>query len=213
MLIRILFFIYLVMMFSRVEAQFMFKSGFQYDGITQHLTTSLSNYLAADDGDWVIITATEYDDIKNDSWSYVRYSNTASGSSSSSGGTGQTIRNKNEAADLNYLVSFLILYKGSGQIKIKYSDAINTGFSDIGSAITLPYSASVTSVRLLRKSPTLFASSYQYTAVYYGNGLERKLTSNTGGAWYANGDNSSITSQLGTLGVFFESISSYTKEW
>ncbi|WP_298341050.1 cadherin repeat domain-containing protein [uncultured Algibacter sp.] len=189
------------------------------DDIESFLSTSKSAYSSANDGDWVIITEVEYNnlanslnDINKSAMTDLDYSATPSSGTLSEA----TIANNDGVTIPNgsyiFAVKYKMLSESSGAtIKIKQSSTnISDEYLDLGNTLN---STTIGDNFLVLKGSNMPTTSTGYLAIYESGGQLGFLNVIGKNIWVFNGDANNLAINQGDSTVFYQGLSTTQKQW
>lgn len=196
------------------------------DNIGALLSTSLTNYNAAANGEWVIITETEYDNLASNLSSITRAGTTVSEYSipysSAINNLNGSITVSNSTTNLIPINGYLIAFKykvwnttNASGVKVKLSNsANNSGFSDIGSSLPT-HSGNFEDVFFVLKGNNTPVASNSYLGFFQSTSTLLLFNpSTTNGSYYwGSSDASTLNGQNNGKKVFYQGLSTTQMQW
>ncbi|WP_417786496.1 hypothetical protein [Tenacibaculum sp.] len=197
------------------------------DSIAALLSTSLTSYNAAANGEWVIITEIEYDNLASNLSSITRagateseYSNAVSSAINNLNGA---ITVSNSTTNLIPANGYLIAFKykvwnttNASGVKVKLSNSTNSsGFSDIGSSLPT-HSGNFEDVFFVLKGNNTPVTSNSYLGFFQSTStlLLFDDTSTTNGSYYwGASDTSTLNGQNNGKKIFYQGLSTTQMHW
>ena len=190
------------------------------------LSDSKAAYTAAADGDWVIITEAEYNNLADNLNEIVKSGSTDTeynATSSSQSAVGPYTRaNYTTTATIpnnGYVIAFKYKAVNASNVegfKVKQSStANNNGFSDLGNALP-SHSGSSESIYFVLKGNDAAVTAEGYLAMFQPAGYSINLidVSDNNGAYYGGGDISSTTNGQWTAWLAaYQGLSTTQKQW
>jgi hypothetical protein len=190
------------------------------DDIASFLITSKTAYANANDGDWIEVTETEYNDLasKLNEVSKVGTSDTQYNVTPSNTNTAQwTVVNDTNSEIPSGGFIFAFKYYINSAIdatgcKIKQSGTIDDNFSDLGNSLPI-HSATEASVYFVLKGNTTQLTTQGYISFYKSSGINMGIRSSNIENYYfgLNDVNSGFTLEDGYL--LYQGLSSTQKQW
>lgn len=194
------------------------------DDLASILSTSLADYTAAANGDWVVITEVEYNNLATmlNEVSKIGCTDLAYDDSTtiSNSGTSAWIASNVTTANIpnnSYVYAFKYYANSvtnSNTSKIKVSSTnISDGYSDLGSVLPT-HSGTSTDIHFVLKGNSTLTST-GYIAFYKGLNVNMGLKAITGNQSYywASGDSNSGLSQFNDYKILYQGLSTTQKQW
>lgn len=189
------------------------------DDISFYLSTSKAAYDAATNGEWVMITASEYNALASmlNQVSEIGTSDALyDGTSQSSNTNPWTVVNDtgNEIPSGAYVFAFKYYINSGSNVtdfKVKLSETIDAGYMDLGNPLPA-HSGNSTSVHFVLKGNATPTNNQGYLGFYKPSGVNMGFTNALGNYYFANNDvNSGFNSFTGYL--FYQGLASTQKQW
>lgn len=191
------------------------------DDLELLLSDSKSAYTAASNGDWIEITAAEYEKLEADLNEVSRIGTTEAEYDvaliGDSGNQEFTSLNKGATIVENSSIFAFKYYIQDGTdvtgFKIKQSETENTGYADLGSELP-SHSGTTTSVYFVLKENITTYTSESFLGFYKPAGYNSGYNSTSGiGYYYLAGDNNTNLTSFNRGLLFYQALTTTQKQW